>query len=210
MAAKINKRFYELVMVCGCVESVRDDLIVYEWICLEVMWDVIGVEIFVVVVVSVARYWWDFFVGGWSWFTASSFVLFMKGEKVVLFLKKLKCYGVCEYDKFVNIMNMYKYNFLSVWDVDREVVALLSRYSLLREFRETFLRFASVWVVVLMCVNVIIIWWYCMIWLCNMIVWFLDEWWCCDVVRRVTTSRRRDVARAFFYNAFFWCNGLID
>jgi len=79
----------------------------------------------------------------WPWPTAPPPAPLTKGEKAVLFLKKLKCHGAREHDKFVNIMNMHKYNFLSVRDVDREVAALLPRHPLLREFRETFLRPAS-------------------------------------------------------------------
>jgi hypothetical protein len=144
MAAKINKRLHELVMARGRVESVRDDSIVYERIRSEATRDVTGAETFAAAAASVARHWPPRrFPSIWPWPTAPPPAPLTKGEKAVLFLKKLKCHGAREHDKFVNIMNMHKYNFLSVRDVDREVAALLPRHPLLREFRETFLRPAS-------------------------------------------------------------------
>lgn len=141
MAAKINKRLHELVMARGRVESVRDDSIVYERIRSEATRDVTGAETFAAAAAKVSR---RFPVPSiWPWPTAPPPAPLTKGEKAVLFLKKLKCHGAREHDKFVNIMNMHKYNFLSVRDVDREVAALLPRHPLLREFRETFLRPAS-------------------------------------------------------------------
>ena len=144
MAAKIDKRLHELVMARGRVESVRDDSIVYERIRSEATRDVTGAETFAAAAASVARHWpVGSFPSIWPWPTAPPPAPLTKGEKAVLFLKKLKCHGAREHDKFVNIMNMHKYNFLSVRDVDREVAALLPRHPLLREFRETFLRPAS-------------------------------------------------------------------